>query len=112
MLEDGRPPLPARLQRIPFTSYYPCGVAKRFNLDSVAYLRLDGVDTKPQAVARRIEKISGYEAVSMHEDSYNDDAIHYEITLGHTLYRRGLGGKRYSDGASVDGSIFVVIPRG
>ena len=102
----------AKHKQITFTSYYPRGVAKRFNLDSVAYLRLDGADTKPQAVARRVEKISGYEVVSMHEDSYNDDAIHYEITLGRTLYRRGLGGKRYSDGASVDGSVFVVIPRG
>ena len=92
--------------------------AQRFSLgDESAMMKIDGVDTKPQAVGRRIERLTGFDVVAMRQDSQEQRggeivATTYEITLGRTLYRRGLDGKRQPDGSSVEGSLWCSIPRG
>ena len=90
--------------------------AQKFNLgDEVAMHPQDGYTTKPQTAAKRIERLTGLEVVSMREDGQEVDregtvlSTTYQITLGRTLYRRGLGGKRQSDGCSVEGEVWVSI---
>ena len=105
----------ATSKKIRFSVWGPS--ARKFNLsNAAARLPLDGYTTRSQAVAHSIERRTGLEVINMRQDSQEqraDGAIlstTYEITLGRTLYRRGLGGRRYSDGCSVEGSLWVSIP--
>ena len=89
--------------------------AKKYGLGDEIAMKKDD-ESRAEAASRRLERLTGLKVVSMRLDSQQQrdgEAVAniFEVTLGRALYRRGLGGKRYSDGYSVEGEVWVCVPR-